>query len=39
MNELVAFYEEHYKTSGNWSLQPGQKMYLGDKELGLMALT
>lgn len=32
MNELAAFYEMHYKTIGSWTLQPGQKLFLGDKE-------
>ena len=32
MNELAAFYEVHYKTVGSWSLQPGRKIFLGDKE-------
>lgn len=32
MNELAAFYEMHYKTVGSWTLQPGHKIFLGDKE-------
>lgn len=31
MNELAAFYDEHYRTVGRWTLQPGHKIFLGNK--------
>jgi HNH endonuclease len=32
VHELAAFYDEHYKTVGSWTLQPGNRIFLGDKE-------
>jgi HNH endonuclease len=32
VHELAAFYDEHYKTVGSWTLQPGHRIFLGDKE-------
>jgi hypothetical protein len=30
--DLVTYYDEHYQLATSWSLQPGAKIFLGDKE-------